>query len=61
MLACQNCGNRFTVDQVEIEAGGCNPWPIFPENKAVTDEPIFIPYDNLSEVTRIFANWKTFS
>ena len=41
-LVCQNCGNRFTVDQVEIESGGCNPWPIFPENKTVTDESISI-------------------
>ena len=31
VLVCQNCGNRFTVDQVEIQSGGCNPWPIFPE------------------------------
>lgn len=58
-LVCQNCGNRFTVDQVEIESGGCNPWPIFPENKTVTDESISISYDYLHEATQIFANWKT--
>lgn len=59
VLVCQNCGNRFTVDQVEIETGGCNPWPIFPENKTVTDESIIISYEYLKEATQIFANWKT--
>lgn len=48
-LVCQNCGNRFTVDQVEIQSGGCNPWPIFPENKTVTDNTIEISYDFLNE------------
>lgn len=57
-LVCQNCGNRFTVDHVEIESGGCNPWPIFPEDKTVTEDSISISYDYLSETTRIFANWK---
>lgn len=58
VLVCQNCRNRFTVDQVEIESGGCNPWPIFAENKTVTEESIEISYDYLSEATQIFANWK---
>lgn len=58
-LVCQNCRNHFTVDQVEIESGGCNPWPVFPESKTVTEASIAIPYDCLEEATRIFANWKT--
>ncbi len=57
-LVCQNCGNRFTVDQVEIESGGCNPWPIFDENKTVTADEISISYDFLVEAQGIFANWK---
>lgn len=57
-LVCQNCGNRFSMDQVEIESGGCNPWPIFDENKTVTDDEISISYDFLVEAQRIFANWK---
>lgn len=57
-LVCQNCGNQFTVDHVEIESGGCNPWPIFPENKTVTDKTIEISYDFLKESKEIFANWK---
>lgn len=59
MLVCQNCGNQFTMDRVEVEAGGCNPWPIFPENKTVTDESITISYDFLKESKEIFANWKS--
>ena len=58
VLVCQNCGNRFTVGQVEIESGGCNPRPIFPENKTVTDDAISISYDYLDEAAQIFANWK---
>lgn len=59
VLVCQNCGNRFTVDQVEIESGGCNPWPIFAENKTVTEDSIEISYDFLLASKKIFANWKT--
>lgn len=58
-LVCQNCGNRFSMDRVEVEAGGCNPWPIFDKNKTVTDESITISYDFLKESKDIFANWKS--
>jgi uncharacterized membrane protein len=57
-LVCQNCGNRFAMSDVEIEAGGCNPWPIFAENKSETGEAIAISYDFLKESKDIFANWK---
>ncbi|GLB25578.1 hypothetical protein LXJ15735_18190 [Lacrimispora xylanolytica] len=57
-LVCQNCGNQFSMDLVEVEAGGCNPWPIFDKNKTVTDESITIPSDFLKESEQIFANWK---
>lgn len=57
-LVCQNCGNQFPMEQVEVEAGGCNPWPIFEENKMVTDDSITISYSFLQESEKIFANWK---
>ena len=57
-LVCQNCGNRFTAEQVEVQAGGCNPWPIFAENKTVTEDSIEIAYDYLKEATVIFQKWK---
>jgi hypothetical protein len=58
-LVCQNCGNRFPMDRVEVQAGGCNPWPIFAENKTVTEESITISYDYLKQATAIFQNWRT--
>ena len=59
-LVCQNCGNRFTVDQIEVETGGCNPVPIFPEERTQTDTEILLSYEQLKEAAQIFANWKTF-
>lgn len=59
VLVCQNCGNRFPMSRVEVEAGGCNPWPIFDEDKTVTDSDITVSYDFLKESKQIFANWKT--
>ncbi|WP_330400925.1 DUF2318 domain-containing protein [Lacrimispora amygdalina] len=58
VLVCQNCGNRFPMDRVEVEAGGCNPWPIFDQNKTVTEDSITITSDFLNESRQIFANWK---
>ncbi|NLL76421.1 MAG: DUF2318 domain-containing protein [Clostridiales bacterium] len=58
MLVCQNCGNQFSMDRVEVEAGGCNPWPIFDKDQIITEESITIPYSFLQESEQIFANWK---
>lgn len=46
-LVCQNCGNSFTIDQVGIASGGCNPWPILDSDRTVTDDEIQIYYDVL--------------
>lgn len=59
VLVCQNCGNRFPMDRVEVESGGCNPVPIFDENKTVDDTNMTIPLDFLKQATVIFGNWKT--
>jgi len=59
-LECQNCGNRFPMNRVGIEAGGCNPVPIDDEDKDVTDESITISYDALqTNAYRFPSNWKT--
>ena len=58
-LVCQNCGSHFKPDQVETQSGGCNPWPIFAENKTVTEDTIKISYDFLKESSPIFDTWKT--
>lgn len=57
-LVCQNCGFHFTAEQVEVTSGGCNPWPIYAENKTETDDEILISYDFLVEAQNIFKNWK---
>ena len=46
-LVCQNCGNSFTIDQVGIASGGCNPWPILDSDRTVTEDEIQISYDVL--------------
>ena len=58
VLVCQNCGNRFRMSQVEVRSGGCNPVPIFPRNKTVTDTAITISQDFLKEAKAIFARWR---
>lgn len=59
VLVCQNCGNRFKMNDVEVTRGGCNPVPITAENKIVTDTEITIPKEFLSEAKVIFTNWKS--
>jgi uncharacterized membrane protein len=58
VLICQNCGNRFRLSQVGVRSGGCNPVPIFPDNKTVTDKTITISQDFLKEAKVIFARWR---
>ncbi len=57
-LVCQNCGNRFDMDDVEVTRGGCNPVPITEEYKTVEDETITVSKDFLTQATVIFENWK---
>lgn len=57
-LICQNCGNRFKMDEVEVARGGCNPVPIFKEMKEVTDTTITVPKELFAEAEGIFSNWK---
>lgn len=58
VLICKNCGNRFTVDQVEVVKGGCNPVPIFAQDKTEDDETITISGDYLIRNKLLFYNWK---
>ncbi|MDR2314647.1 MAG: DUF2318 domain-containing protein [Spirochaetaceae bacterium] len=58
VLVCQNCGTRFRMSQVGLRAGGCNPVPIFPENKTVTDATITISKEFLKKEKIIFARWR---
>lgn len=58
VLVCQNCGNRFAMEDVEVTRGGCNPVPITEEYKTVSDDSITISKDFLAEAAVIFQNWK---
>ncbi|GHV31701.1 hypothetical protein AGMMS4952_20840 [Spirochaetia bacterium] len=58
LLICQNCGNRFRMSQVEKQSGGCNPVPIFADNKTVNDSTITISKDFLVKAKGIFARWR---
>ncbi|MDF3003365.1 MAG: uncharacterized protein K0Q48_3484 [Bacillota bacterium] len=57
-LVCQNCGNRFGMDEVALTKGGCNPVPITDEYKTEVDGVITIPKEFLEEAQVIFENWK---
>jgi len=57
-LVCQNCGNRFTANDVQVSKGGCNPVPIFSEDKAEDNTNITISKDFLTQTKGIFDNWK---
>jgi hypothetical protein len=57
-LVCQNCGNVFGVDDVEIVIGGCNPVPILKENKTEDGEFVTISGEFLADNQDYFARWK---
>lgn len=57
-LVCQNCKNRFSMNQVGKAKGGCNPVPVPSEFITETDESITVSYDILTEAKEIFENWK---
>lgn len=57
-LVCQNCGNRFGMDDVEVTRGGCNPVPITSEYKTEDASNITITKDLFTMAESIFTNWK---
>ncbi|MCX7923086.1 MAG: Fe-S-containing protein [Clostridia bacterium] len=59
-LVCQNCGNRFHVDQVENVKGGCNPVPITGPDKQENGNYITISKDFMASQKEYFLNWKKY-
>lgn len=57
-LICQNCGNRFNIDQVEKTQGGCNPVPILEGYKTEDGTTIKISDEFLVQNRTLFGNWK---
>lgn len=58
VLVCQNCGNRFKVDQIELEKNGCNPIPITKDIKTEDTKSITIKADILAQGKPYFSRWK---
>jgi Membrane iron-sulfur containing protein FtrD-like len=58
VFVCQNCGNRFAVDQVELIKGGCNPVPILGDDKTDLGATIGISKQYLAKVSPYFRVWK---
>lgn len=57
-VVCQNCGNSFSKEDVGVLSGGCNPYPIFPEDRADTEDTVTISYDFLKSAEGLFTRWK---
>ena len=58
VFVCQNCGNRFRVDQIEKLKGGCNPVPILEGDKTDLGATIGISKQYLADVSPYFRVWK---
>jgi len=57
-MVCQNCGNKFNLNQIEKIKGGCNPVPILAANKTDNTDTITISKEYLDSQKSYFANWK---
>ncbi len=57
-LVCQNCGNIFGVDDIEIIKGGCNPIPILETDKSEDDLYVTIKGSFLEASSIYFETWK---
>ena len=53
---CQNCGNRFHINQIGTSIGGCNPSPV--EEKNVQEDIIIISNEYVKTYKEKFRNWQ---
>ena len=58
VLICQQCGDEFPPEKIEIQTGGCNPIPIFPGDKTQTASAITISKEYLSTAKAMFIKMK---
>lgn len=52
-IVCNNCGNRYPIEKIATEKGGCNPGPINP-NLEVKNGQIIINQADLEQVLDLF-------
>ena len=58
ILVCNNCGNQFSVSQIELVKGGCNPVPITKDIKTEDADYITIPKAIFEKTRPLFLKWK---
>lgn len=58
-LVCQNCGNKFSIDQIEKIKNGCNPIPILEGDKTDDGSSLVISQNYISKNVNYFSNWKS--
>lgn len=52
-IVCNNCGNRYPIEKIATEKGGCNPGPINP-NLEVKNNQIIIEQADIEKVSELF-------
>lgn len=52
-IVCNNCGNRYPIEKIATEKGGCNPGPISP-NLEVENGEIIIKKVDIEQVLNLF-------
>lgn len=52
-IVCNNCGNRYPIEKIATEKGGCNPGPVSP-NLQVENGRIIIRQADLEKVLNLF-------
>lgn len=52
-IVCNNCGNRYPIEKIATEKGGCNPGPIN-QNLEVKNGKIIIEQTDIEQVADLF-------
>ncbi|MFH1956393.1 MAG: Fe-S-containing protein [Patescibacteria group bacterium] len=52
-IVCNNCGNRYPIEKIATEKGGCNPGPINP-NLSTQNSQIIIEQSDIEQVADLF-------
>ncbi|MDP2855815.1 MAG: Fe-S-containing protein [bacterium] len=52
-IVCNNCGNRYPIEKIATEKGGCNPGPINP-NLEIKNSQIIIEQADIEQVADLF-------
>lgn len=59
-FVCQNCGSKFSTNNIGVVSGSCNPVPITSDDYSEEESVITISSEFLSDNAYRFTNWKNF-